>query len=108
MIKGTGEGRMANEYVFVSFAAGIIAGIYFFYGLWLTVRKLPLVHRPKRLLGLSFIARVLPVLLALYLILRSDFILLFPFLAGFFAIRFLALGAINHCTKGAPHASQSR
>ena len=108
MKKRAGENVMASAYVLVSLAAGGLAGIYYFYGLWLTVQKLSSVHRPRRLLGVSFIARVIPVVFALYLILKENIVLLFPFLAGFFAIRFFAVGAINHLTRGGSHAPQSR
>ncbi len=39
--------------------AGLLIGAVHFYGLWLTVRRVPHSNRPKMLIGLSFFMRLI-------------------------------------------------
>jgi F1F0 ATPase subunit 2 len=39
--------------------AGLLIGAVHFYGLWLTVRRVPTTRHPKTLVGVSFVVRLL-------------------------------------------------
>ncbi len=55
----------------IAFTAGIGLGIFYFGGLWLTVRRLPTARRPALLSLLSFFGRLALVLLGFYLVMGA-------------------------------------
>ncbi len=74
---------------------GVALGCYYFGGLWLTVRLLPKVRRAKRLLMVSFAARLIPTLAGMYAVIvahPTDFILT---VSSFFVCRYIALKIVN-------------
>ena len=77
------------------FVAGIILGILFFGGLWLTVKKMVSSKRAALWLFASFIVRVSITLLGFYFVGAGDLKRLLVCLAGFIAARFIVL----HFTK---------
>ena len=52
------------------FIIGAALGLYFFCGLWLTVRHVPFSAKPVRLLTISFLIRLVPTLTAMLFIAR--------------------------------------
>ncbi|MCK4391050.1 MAG: ATP synthase subunit I [Desulfobacterales bacterium] len=52
----------------IAFTAGIGLGVFYFGGLWLTVRRLPTARRPALLSLLSFFGRLGVVLFGFYLV----------------------------------------
>ncbi|MBU0676433.1 MAG: hypothetical protein KJ950_17495 [Proteobacteria bacterium] len=66
---------------------GIIAGLYYFYGLLLTVRRVPLSPQPKRLLFMSYLGRLVPVVLVMMFLARRDPGGFVAFILGFFLAR---------------------
>ena len=68
-------------------AAGIGLGLFYFGGLWLTVRQLPTARRPALLSLLSFFGRLGVVLFGFYLVMGSHWERLLVCLLGFLGTR---------------------
>ncbi len=77
------------------FIAGLLLGIFFFGGLWFTVKKLAASKMPALLVLGSFIFRVGIVLIGFYFIGLGDWKKLIVCLIGFVAARFVVI----HYTK---------
>jgi F1F0 ATPase subunit 2 len=88
------------------FIFGVIAGLYYFYGLLLTIRRIPVSRYPKRLLLMSYFIRLIPVLIMLLLLVRNDPGMFITFLIGFFFMRFIMTQKIARLTKEKIHASE--
>lgn len=72
-------------------AAGIGLGIFYFCGLWLTVRKLPTARRPLVLSLGSFLARLAVVLVGFYFVMDGRWDRLVVCLLGFIGVRAVLL-----------------
>ena len=73
----------------VALAAGIGLGLFYFGGLWLTVRQLPTARRPALLSLCSFFGRLGVVLFGFYLVMDSHWERLLVCLSGFLGIRII-------------------
>ena len=73
----------------LSLGAGIGLGVFYFGGLWLTVRKLPTAPRPVFLSLSSFFARMAVVLIGFYFVMDGRWERLFVCLLGFLGARFV-------------------
>jgi len=71
----------------LSFAVGACLGVFYFGGLWLTVRQLPSARRPAVLSLCSFFGRLGVVLLGFYLVMGGQWQRLLVCLVGFFVVR---------------------
>ena len=89
------------------FICGIFVGLYYFYGLLITVRRVPLSTNPKRLLAISYVLRLVPVLLLLVVFASKDPGLFMTLLMGFFMVRFIMTRKISRLAKEEVHATQS-
>ena len=69
------------------FLAGIGLGAFYFYGLWLTVRKLPTARRPLRLSLLSLFGRLAVVLAGFYFVMGGRWERLIVSLVAFLGVR---------------------
>lgn len=79
------------SYVALSLLAGCILGIFYFGGLWLTVRSLAYSNRPALRLAGSFLLRTALLLPAFYVVMDGRFERLIFCLIGFYIARkFLA------------------
>jgi F1F0 ATPase subunit 2 len=67
--------------------AGLALGLFYFGGLWLTVRKLPGSGNPGTLILGSFVVRLLVTLCGMYLVMDGKWELLVACLAGFLLMR---------------------
>ncbi len=76
-------------YLILSVLVGILLGLFYFGGLWLTVQKITAITYPYLLVLLSFIIRVAVVLVGFFLLLRADWRYLLAALAGFIVARTL-------------------
>lgn len=70
-----------------AFGAGIVLGAFYFYGLWLTVRRLPSARRPVVMSLSSFFGRLAVVLVCFYLVTAGQWERLVACLVGFLAAR---------------------
>jgi len=68
---------------------GLFLGVFYFGGLWLTVRKLPVSRKPKTLWLTSFMLRLTVLLSGLWLVLRLDMIAFAIAFISVMAARFL-------------------
>jgi len=71
----------------LSLGAGIGLGICYFFGLWLTVRRLTTARRPVLMSLSSFFGRLAVVLLGFYFVMGGRWERLIACLVGFLAIR---------------------
>lgn len=71
--------------------AGVVLGIFYFGGLWLTVRKLPTARRPALLSLSSFFARLAVVLAGFYFVMSGRWERVLVCLVGFLCVRFAAV-----------------
>ena len=76
-------------------AGGFAAGILFFGGLWLTVRRIDRMKNPAIIISLSSILRTAPVLAAFWWLGRGGLLPLLSCLAGFLAARFLIVRKVG-------------
>ena len=83
----------------ISLVAGIVMGIYYFGGLWFTVRSLPGAEQPLKLLFWSFLARSLPIFAVIWFAAKMHVTFLFFILAGFFLVRFCITRKIRPLTS---------
>lgn len=73
----------------LALAAGIGLGMFYFGGLWLTVRRLPTTRRPAFLSLLSFFGRLGVVLFGFYLVMGGHWERLLVCLSGFLGVRII-------------------
>jgi F1F0 ATPase subunit 2 len=68
--------RLLNPAIFLplvaAFAAGLALGAFYFTALWRTVRQLPEVHSPARLMLGSFFIRMAVVMAGFYLVMGGE------------------------------------
>lgn len=70
-----------------AFATGMALGVFYFVGLWKTVKNMPSSHHPVRLMIGSFAVRILILLPVLYFITAGHWERLMAAMAGFFIIK---------------------
>ncbi|MDZ4667745.1 MAG: ATP synthase subunit I [bacterium] len=85
-----------NLYRILSFATGLALGTLFFGGLFLTVKKAVTAKMPALWFSVSFIFRVLMVLIGFYFVSRGSSQQLLICLIGFVAARYIVISR----TKG--------
>lgn len=92
----------------VAALAGILLGVIYFGGLWLTIQKMGEVDRPVLLLAGSFIVRLALVLAGFYLVSNGRLELLAVSLVSFFLTRFFFISKIRPHTErsGTHHGHQ--
>jgi F1F0 ATPase subunit 2 len=97
---------MMNEvYVYLlPLIAGLGLGLFFFGGLWLTVRRIPEARRPVMLIIVSFLGRTGVSLAGFYLVAAGHWERLLVAIAGFFVARMLLVryGGVVEPTKVEP------
>jgi len=82
------------------FGIGLLAGLFYFGGLWFTVNKAPHASNPNRLLALSAAARLLPTLAIMFLLIRRDIGMFLAMLIAFFLVRFVMTRQIANKSGG--------
>lgn len=71
----------------LAFAAGLGLGLFYFGGLWLTVRRLPTSRYPVPLLLASFVARTAAVVAGFYFVMGVHWERVLACLVGFLVVR---------------------
>ena len=74
-------------------SAGAAVSVFYFGGLWLTVRRLPTAKRPHLLMVGSFAARTVVTVAVIALLARLDWQLLAACMVGFIATRIVTVRA---------------
>lgn len=85
----------SGYFLVLAFFWGSLLGIFYFGGLWLTVRMLPGSLRPKLLWFSSFTIRQALTLYGLWIILKENMSAFFITLTAFFIIRFIMVKKIG-------------
>lgn len=91
----------------LGFIIGIAAGLYYFFGLWFTVRKIPNSAKPGLLMAASFAVRLVPVLMVMFFTAQKDPGMFFAVLVGFFGVRFFMIRKVSKAERKEIHAAQS-
>ncbi len=73
----------------LAFVAGVVLGLFYYGGLWLTIQRLPQSSRPGMLTAVSLFLRLGLVLVAFYLVMGGSWERLLACLAGFLLARVL-------------------
>lgn len=81
--------------LFLSLMMGAGLGLFYFGGLWLTVKQLPESSHPALLTVASFLVRTSAVLLGFYFIMESRLEKLLAAMAGFFIVRLIFVRLIG-------------
>ena len=81
--------------IFFLFLAGMGFGLFYFSGLWLTLRKLANRRSWTIWLGISFILRLAVVLCGFFLLMQENWIRLVVLTMGFLVTRTLMIKRIN-------------
>lgn len=96
----------SNWQLLITSLWGLFLGIFYFGGLWITVRLVPRTARPKRLLFFSYVLRLSGVLAGLWLVLRLHSLYFLSTLAAFFLVRFIMLNRASRPNHKVSHANQ--
>lgn len=78
-------------FLILAFLAGLLLGLLYFGGLWLTVQRLPAARHPGVLTLASLIIRLGVTLAVFYLVMAGRWERLLVCLAGFFLVRFVLI-----------------
>jgi F1F0 ATPase subunit 2 len=81
-----------NSFIFqlcMAAVAGLVLGLFYFGGLWLTVRRIRCSTSPALLMLGSFVVRLLVTLCGFYLVMDGRWELLLACLSGFLVTRFV-------------------
>lgn len=79
----------------VAVAAGAGLGLFYYGGLWLTVRRLADSRRPALLFAGSFVARMAPTLLGFYLVMDGRWERVLACLVSFIMVRQLLISRLR-------------
>lgn len=76
-------------YLFLAALFGLLLGLFFFGGLWWTIKRLPVFKQPHLVTLASFVIRVVVLLIGFYLVLLWGQIYLVAALFGLLVSRFV-------------------
>jgi F1F0 ATPase subunit 2 len=79
----------------VAFLAGLLLGVFYFGGLWLTIKKVYQFKKAWLWLFLSFIGRLAVCLVFFYLLVSQNWFYLLPCLLGVLIVRFISVQIIK-------------
>lgn len=82
---------MNTLWIIAALVIGIALGVFYFGGLWLTVRSVTKVQRPAMLVFGSFLGRMGIVLLGFYLVMNGRWERMVAVMAGFLLARMLLM-----------------
>ena len=83
---------------------GLALGLFYFGGLWWTLRIFIQKDRPKLWFGLSFLIRIFVVMLFFWIIIEKNIGAFFISFAGFFLMRFFLIRKLGMVRKGKTYA----
>lgn len=87
----------------LALAAGLGIGVFYFGGLWLTVRRLPVTRQPALLMAASFLGRTVVGMLGVYLVMGGELSRLLACLVGIIVARVILV----HRLRPEPPTGQS-
>lgn len=77
--------------ILVTFLMGLVLGIFYFGGLWITVQKIPVVNNPALWTFVSFSFRIMIVLIGFYLVIGTRWENAVIALIGFILVRIVSV-----------------
>lgn len=81
---------MQSPFIYIEvFAAGVLIGLFYFHGLWVTIRTMPKTKRPAAVLMMSFFIRTALVVCSFFLMAAGRWDRLLPAIAGFILSRMI-------------------
>ena len=83
---------------------GVLLGLFYFGGLWITLKYIYRANRPKTLLAISFVIRITFIMVGFWVIMRKDpvtFLLTFP---AFLITRAILTRTLGRDKRGKIHA----
>ena len=90
----------------ISFIWGVLLGLLYFGGLWMTLKHICRANRPKSWLGISFVTRISFIMIGFWVIMRKDTVsFLITFLA-FLITRVILTRTLGRERRGKSHAHQ--
>ncbi|AGL03412.1 F1/F0 ATPase, subunit 2 [Desulfoscipio gibsoniae DSM 7213] len=92
----------------IIFAVGLGLGLFYFGGLWLTVRRLPVARRPGLLAAGSFVVRTGGCLWGFYLVMAGQWECILACLAGFVTARLILVRQLRPACHTAAIGSGGR
>ena len=91
----------------LSFIWGVMLGLFYFGGLWITLKHISRAHKPKTWLAISFIIRMSFIMIGFWAIMKRDLIsFVFTFLA-FLITRVILTRTLGRESRGEINAHQS-
>jgi F1F0 ATPase subunit 2 len=90
-----------------SFIWGVLLGLFYFGGLWMTLTYISRSKRPKSSLVLSFVIRILLVLIGFWAIIRLDPVAFMLTFSAFLITRVILTRSLGRESRGEIHAHQS-
>lgn len=96
---------MSSQAIVLGALWGTVLGLFYFGGLWLTVRRVHNAARPGRLLLLSFAGRSAAALFCFLLVLRQGPVMFGTTIVFFFLFRFLITALLGRPVQGRMHAN---
>lgn len=98
---------MNSQVLLTGLMWGLLLGFFYFGGLWLTVQRVPLSGKPKRLLFVSFLIRIAAVMTGFWFMLQHDPVGFGVTLAAFFLVRIIMTRLLGRPQKEGAYANQS-
>lgn len=89
----------------LGFLAGAGLGFFYFGGLWLTVKKVPVSSNPKWLLFWSAVFRLAFTLTIFFVAARAKPVFFFIMLPGFLGVRYFLIRRVANGHRGQLHAA---
>jgi F1F0 ATPase subunit 2 len=90
-----------------SFIWGVLLGLFYFGGLWMTLKVMTRANKPKSWLGMSFIIRISFIMAGFWVIMKVDAVSLIFTFSAFLITRVILTRALGRERRGKIHAHQS-
>ena len=88
------------------FLWGLVLGLFYFGGLWMTLRALPQKERPKLWLAVSYMVRLAGAMAGFWIVVQKDLMAFFFTLAAFFLVRIVLIRRLAPKNTGKQHAAK--
>jgi len=90
----------------LAFLWGVFLGVFYFGGLWLTLKTMPRKEKPKAWLAVSYGVRVAGALAGFWVVVRKDVLAFLFTFAAFFVVRIILTRILGHKVGEKENAAQ--
>ena len=91
----------------LAFLWGVVLGLFYFGGLWMTLKTMPGKKWPKRRLAISYLVRVAGVLAGFWIVVQKGGVALLFTVVAFFGVRIILTRVLGPKNGEKDHAAQS-